>query len=412
MMRVASTCFLLMAAALVLLTACGEQPVRQAPLSTDTPVVFTLYEKDGSGGLAALRANTGLPLWRKQLGNFNWPPVMANGVIYGIVAESAPSTRGVVPFLRSLVAVQASDGALLWRVPEPNLDAVATIVADASIVAVATGSGGLYGLDPATGAQRWHIGGSCGEELVTQNGVVYASIEDPTSLPPNGISFGAGIGLLVAVRASDGAMLWQTPYNMDTRVLAANDHTVFGSMTGAVVAFDAHTGENVAAFPNYGMANYAEPGAVKGYVMAAGETVALIGAYATAVPHLRAVSAVDGRVLWDSPVEFGADAEFPTTVRLTNDLIIGGDGSQILAAVRLSDGSVAWRLPRFGDHGVGTLSETKGVVFATLESAHPEEGPCLRDCTPNILAVDAATGAIYWQREELSAQWIVATDQP
>jgi hypothetical protein len=45
------------------------------------------------------------------------------------------------------------------------------------------------------------------------------------------------------------------------------------------------------------------------------------------------------------------------------------------------------------------------------QTQYLKEGPCLRDCATSLMAVDEATGAVYWQRVEPSAQMIVATNQ-
>jgi outer membrane protein assembly factor BamB len=403
---------MLMAMALVLLAACGLPTERQTPLPSDTPVVFTYYESDGSGGLAALHANNGLPMWKTRVGYFTTPPAIANGVVYGIEGEPKPSPPGVISVEpRSIVAVQASDGKILWRVPLPDSGGPVHIAADASIVAVATWSGGVYGLDPATGAQHWHVVGTCSQGLVVHRGMVYISMMTSTSLPPN-CTFPSTLAHLVAVRGSDGATLWQTLFDYSPAILAANDHAVYGTtIIGTVVGVEAHSGRPLAAFPDNGASLFPAPGAVRGWVVAATEQFVLISPSLGGSRHLWALSAADEHMLWDAPVDFGAAAESPSAVRITDDLVIGGDGTQVITAVRVHDGSIAWRLPRFGDHGVGPGNVTHGVVFAILYAAAYETPPCLSDCVPAIVALDVATGTIYWKRDAPGAQMMVATYQ-
>jgi outer membrane protein assembly factor BamB len=239
-------------------------------------------------------------------------------------------------------------------------------------------------------------------------GVVYIGLMIPLSLTPN-CTFPSTLAHLVAVRVSDGAMLWQAPVDYSDLLLAANDHAAYGTtIIGTVVAVDAHTGHSQAAFPDNGISYAAAPGAVEGSVIAETDQFVLLSPSPGARP-LRALSAVDGHMLWDAPLDFGAGEESATAVRIPVDLVIGGDGTQVITAISVHDGSVAWHLPRFGDHGVGLLSLTYGAVFATLRAAAPETGPCWIDCTPAIVALDAATGAIYWQRDAPGAQMIVAT---
>jgi outer membrane protein assembly factor BamB len=146
---------------------------------------------------------------------------------------------------------------------------------------------------------------------------------------------------LVAVRASDGAILWQTPFDYSDLLLAANDHTVYGTtLIGSVVAFDAQSGQPLAAFPDNGASIIAARGAVTGSVIAAtGQFVLIKGGRG-----LQALSTVDGHVLWDARVDFGAGEESATAVRVTDNLIIGGDGTQVITAVRVRDGSIARHL--------------------------------------------------------------------
>jgi outer membrane protein assembly factor BamB len=237
---------------------------------------------------------------------------------------------------------------------------------------------------------------------------VYIAMMITTSLTPI-CQFPSTLAHMVAVRASDGALLWQTIYEFGYGALAANGHAVYGTTTmGTVVGFDAHTGQPLATFPDNGASYFPTPGAVKGEVVGASEQLVLI----EDGHGLQALSAVDEHVLWTAPVDFVAAEEFASAAHVTDNLVIGAGGTGLISAVRVRDGSIAWHLPRFGDHGAGTLSVTQGVVFTMLTVAAPEDGPCLFDCTPSLIAFDATTGSIYWLRDTPGAQMIVATDQP
>ena len=426
-MRVACTFCLLMATVLVLLAACGASTVRQTPLPSETPVVFTFYGTGGGGGLKALHANNGLPMWKRQVGNLNLPPVMASGVIYGLADEHPPSRPTVI-------AVRASDGKVLWRTPMPNWDSFAYVAADSSIVALMTGSGGLFGLDPATGEQRWHIAGTGEVSLLVHHGVVYATLAIsappgspsglgshltppplPTSTPPGpgGTSLPPGYTYLMAVRSHDGARLWQTPFDLNARPLVANDHAIYGAATGV----DVHTRQVLTPFSPDAVGEPGVTGTVNGWVVAASEQVVLISDNKPRAQHMKALSAVDGHVLWEVPFAFGPSASESNGVQIVGDSIYNVDGNGQITAVRVSDGSALWHV-RFANQNPGSLSVTGGVVFATLYPYHegelliPDIRPCIVGCATSIVSLDATTGGSYWQRDEPAAQVIVATDQP
>jgi outer membrane protein assembly factor BamB len=359
-------------------------------------------------------------MWKTQVGNFYAPPVLAGGVIYGIADRRPPSAPNVI-------AVRISDGKLLWRTPVPNSDNASYVAADASNVALLTHSSGLYGLDPATGTQRWHIPGIGGPGLVVHKGVVFTTLATapipglpasqgaqltlptppPTPTPPStGGPSSPWTALLVAVKASDGAPLWQAPFDLDVQRLVVNDRAVYGTVTGGVLfAFDTHTGKPLTTTSQGGVGSPDTTAFSQGWVMTASERIVLVSDNQPNAPHLRALSATDGTVLWDVPVEFGLSASVPARVQIAGDFIYSVDGNNNITAVRVSNGSVAWQR-HFGQYDPSTLVVRGSVVFTMLAPFIPDIGPCLIDCTPSIVSLDAATGAVYWQRDVEGADYL------
>jgi outer membrane protein assembly factor BamB len=215
----------------------------------------------------------------------------------------------------------------------------------------------------------------------------------------------------VAVKGSDGAPLWQASFALDVRPLVVNDRAVYGTVTGGVLfAFDTHTGQPLIAPSLGGVGSPGADDSSRGWVMTASERIVLVSDNMPNAPHLRALSAVDGTVLWDVPVEFGLSASVPARVQIAGDFIYSVDGNNNITAVRVSDGSVAWQR-RFGQYEPSTLGVTGSVVFAVLAPYVPDFGPCLIDCTPSIVSLDAATGAVYWQRDVEGAGYLAVSAQ-
>ncbi|MDP9347715.1 MAG: PQQ-binding-like beta-propeller repeat protein, partial [Gemmatimonadota bacterium] len=112
-----------------------------------------------------LDAATGEVLWRVDLGERPFSPVVREGVVY-------VGTRGVIPGSSGVlgaghaVALEAETGRLLWKTPIPAPDAPAmggvtgagALTPDLYIVA--SPSGRVYALNRRTGAVRWEYRGS------------------------------------------------------------------------------------------------------------------------------------------------------------------------------------------------------------------------------------------------------------
>src|SRR5260221_14159475 len=125
-MRATRSTGILVAILALTLTGCSAPTLRQTPLFSDSPAVFAYYENDGSGGLEALNASNGQPMWKTHFGNMYAnsysSAVMANGVVYGIADHNFSSVGAAehAPPAPSVIAVRASDGKLLWRGSEPQ----------------------------------------------------------------------------------------------------------------------------------------------------------------------------------------------------------------------------------------------------------------------------------------------------
>ena len=393
-----------MAMVLLLLTACSAPSARQTPPPPDARVVVAFISHDGTGGLEALDVNTGKLMWKTQVGIINYSrPTIEHGVVYAIADEH-------VHIAPHVVAVRERDGKLLWRVPVPNYYPVSSITVDESILALLTRGGDLYALDPATGAQRWHLAANV-LGRVMHHGVIYASAVltghtsglTPVSPSTPGTSTNTSPSphapqALMALNENDGSLVWQGREDLAFIPGAVNDRTIYGwgNPNGAIYAFDVQSGHQLTSSSH---TTEGTPGSnvyASGQLIAATDRFVLVASYQSNPAHTRALSAGDGKVLWDAPVDFLNSAASPAGVQISGDFIYSTEGPNYVTAVRASNGSIAWKRHFGTDDPVG-LSVTGGLVFVALAPQNPYM--CFHHCGHSLVSIDAATGTVRWQHD-------------
>jgi outer membrane protein assembly factor BamB len=408
-----------MAMVLVLLTGCSASSARQTPFPPDTRVVvdFIVISHDGTGGLEALDVNTGKLLWKTEVGMINVSrPTIENGVVYAIAYEYP----GIAPHI---VAVRESDGKLLWRVPVTkysgsSIPGIPLITVDASTVALLFRGGELYALDPATGAERWHLTANLLGDVM-HHGVIYASAvltghaSDPTPGSPvtptaaNITSPSASVPqALMALNERDGSLVWQVREDVAFVPGAVNDRTIYGwgNPNGAVYAFDAGSGRQLTGVLSTAQGTLDSNIYAWGQLLAATDRFVLLADYQSNPVHTWALSAVDGKVLWSVPDSVISHAD----VQITDDLIYSTGGPDDITAVRVSDGSVAWKRSFGSDIPVG-LSVIGGLVFEALAPQNPYM--CFDQCARSVVSLDAATGTVHWQHDVDGAGYLAVPAQ-
>ncbi|TLY52215.1 MAG: outer membrane protein assembly factor BamB [Gammaproteobacteria bacterium] len=162
-----------------------------------------LYAASTTGSIEAFDAATGRSLWHKQAGK-------RSGFIFhrgnnSVRFSGGPSVDGdlvVAGTLEgTLYAFAAGDGADRWNA-QLSSEIISAPAIGGDLVVVRTHDGHIFGLDRATGARRWvydrptvpllSLRGNSAPVLL--DGVVYAGEDN---------------GKVVALRASDGAPLWE-----------------------------------------------------------------------------------------------------------------------------------------------------------------------------------------------------------
>lgn len=180
----------------------GEYPAA-APIAMEGERVFS----PGSTGLYAVDVRTGTQLWRTELGERPFAPVVDKGVIY-------LGTRGFVGNTNVLgaghaVAVDASDGRILWKVPVPDppnspasggVNRAGALTPELFIVAARNGR--VYGIDRATGQVRW-------EHRAFESYVPAAPYESGVGII-DGIAVVANLaGMIEGLDAKNGTLRWR-----------------------------------------------------------------------------------------------------------------------------------------------------------------------------------------------------------
>jgi outer membrane protein assembly factor BamB len=191
---------------------------------------FPLSPTGENAFLYALRASDGGVLWRADLGGdyYTQPsaPVIANGVVYVRAGASRAERAQGNASSAHLYALNSSDGTLLWQYREDRasvtsssgqslkLDAVIyePIVAD-GVVYTSDLFGNIVALQASDGAQLWKKQICKPDELAglaIGGGALFASVNGELKQGVNGgpATIGAP-NLLIAMRAGDGMALWQ-----------------------------------------------------------------------------------------------------------------------------------------------------------------------------------------------------------
>jgi outer membrane protein assembly factor BamB len=358
-----------------LLGACLNQPqstfVRDAPVPSG--MLFTYTADAWAHVLVGARGRDGAPRWRTNIGRrINAPPLVLGTTAYA-EGETLPTPPvGQAPS-DAVVAVRVSDGALLWRTHLPT--ASLTFTVDATSVLAATSDAGLYALDPASGAIRWH-------QAVPL--IPYLTLGQPRAAAGVVLAVGRDRGV-AAFREGDGAPLWA---GQPGGIGAINQTALFGNF-GFNIAYarSLATGRELWEYESARKVNGL---GVAATVLAADDHIVLL-ATDRGVAGLDAAS---GALRWESPATF--DGTYVVAGGAT-PTFFGAHGGRLLA-VRASDGAVLWQtaIQSYTAGSTISMAVAEGALFAMLEGP-----PCFTGgCLPNrLVAVDATSGALAWWRD-------------
>jgi outer membrane protein assembly factor BamB len=361
-----------------LLGACLNQPqttfVRDAPVPAGMLFTYTARGQDAwVDVLVGARGRDGAPRWRTNMGRrINAPPLVLGATAYAEGETLPTATAGQAPG-DAVLALRVSDGALLWRSHLPT--ASLTLTVDATSVLAATSDDGLYALDPASGAIRWHRAVPLSP---------YQMLGQPRAAAGAVLAVGRDMGV-AAFREGDGAPLWA---GQPGGISAINQTTLFGN-----IGFDIAYARSLATgreLWEYESARKVNGLGVAATVLAADDHTVLL----RTDRGLAGLDAASGALLWESPATF--DGTYVVAGGAT-PTFFGGHGGRLLA-VRASDGAVLWQtaIQSYTAGSATSMAVAEDALFAMLEGP-----PCFTGgCLPNrLVALDATSGALAWWRD-------------
>lgn len=269
-----------------------------------------MYVGSVNGAVYALDSD-GRELWKTTLGGQVYAGLAADGErLY------AASTQKLA------AALDPTDGRVLWR---HTLGGVvyATPAVEGGVVVIGTGDTGVvYGLDPATGDERWRLplGDRMGSGLAAADGMLYLPSYDSH---------------LYAAEASSGLLRWQfvAAGPIDSAPLVDGDRLYLKLADDRVYALNRSDGKLLWSTPGSGRALTSKPSNWSPLRMAAGRLV-----FGSLDGRLHALDPADGKPVWASAA--GGERPSPPTPAGEFGYAGGKDGS--LEAIDLDDGQSVW----------------------------------------------------------------------
>ncbi|HET8908994.1 MAG TPA: PQQ-binding-like beta-propeller repeat protein [Ktedonobacterales bacterium] len=354
-----------------LLSACGltsgsgGQIAQGKTTPTTSHSSATVYVSSDS--IYALRASDGVLRWRAVAGDCGGSTIVASGVLYTTAVGA-------------VCALNTQDGSLRWRVTLNGAVHSSLVLADDLLFYVGnpaqdrptTGWIGAVRARDGQAVWRYMVGLVAEAEPVVAEGVVY---------------IGTAAGVLYALRASDGHLLWS--------VATLNHRAIRASVAVAddVVYSDAENGSLSALRASDGHLLWRVNG-VSGMPVVADGVVYLSG-------PLTALRASDGAILWRA-----VQLQTVTGLTVTDGVLYLGtaaieapDGTATggyVYALNLHDGTVLWRAqgeapdppPTFG-----TPLMADGLVYVgSITTAFPTAPPI-----GAVYALDARDGTLRWK---------------
>jgi outer membrane protein assembly factor BamB len=318
----------------------------------------------------ALNAATGKTMWvdssllNSGQGAFEIQPQVTDGRVYLASAYGSGSGGGI------LMALNASTGALLWKFntvigTRPGVQALGVgsggawepplVGADGSVTfgtgnpyqsigdAIAHPSRQLYtdsevNLDAATGQLRWYY------QAVPNDFADHDLQSSPIATTIGGVPViiaGGKVGIVYALNAQTGALLWKSPvgehngHDNDSLLLLTHQLTITYPYTlapgplGGILSNMAVADGSVYVATNDVPVTYTGPSAVLGNKAAGGQT-----------GEIEALSLATGKVEWDTKVDtlpLGA-------ATVSNDLVFTTLYNGVLLALNRATGAIVYRL--------------------------------------------------------------------
>lgn len=150
-----------------------------------------VFVADAAGGVYAYEAESGKPLWQRDLGR---PLAGGPGASRDLVVVGTRDGEAV--------GLRANDGEVLWRSGVTS-EVLAQPAVGADLVVVRVADGRVFGLESETGRRRWLYEQSV--PVLTLRGT-----SSPILVPGQVVLVGLDTGKLVAIAPENGRALWET----------------------------------------------------------------------------------------------------------------------------------------------------------------------------------------------------------
>ncbi len=279
----------------------------------------------------AYQAQSGALLWQHFQGPDGLGMVsISNGRVYD--APLAEASDGSLE-AQTITVLDASSGRVLWHLTIPTQDGfVRDGIAEANgVTYIATNHGSMYAVQAETGQTLWHVSQSA-------SGINDQEITEVTPVVNGGIVFAGSVQHIFAYLASDGKQLWQytsqvyngPPVGMQPFVANGVVYFVSSSPSGTLVALRASDGTLVWQKPQVETAP-------DGLVLVNGLLINLVGT-------LTVWRSSDGGQVWQRTTDNGEGPPGLGSPVVIGDgnIYLGGENG-VIQAFQLSDGTQLWK---------------------------------------------------------------------
>jgi outer membrane protein assembly factor BamB len=299
-------------------------------------------------------ASTGAPRWRYDATRdggspeFHGAPLVAGDVV--LLASDDRAAGGV----GHVYAIEASSGSVRWRT-RIGRGSMADLVRQGGRVYAVTLDDVLVALDPASGKEEWSF--RAGPPLDPS----FLNLQNAPAAVGDRVYFGGADGVLYALSASSGTVLWKSAVGSRilTSVAVVSDKLCFGTRDGRLLLADSSNGTRTAEIQT-GQVPFG-PLALAGdflLVYCTEGEVAVLNAFDPSLAARR----------WSRRAPRGWSSSRPLSWR---GAILAGDEAGELDALAVEDGSVVWARRLDGViRGIGYADDLlfvgtlKGAVYA------------------------------------------------
>jgi outer membrane protein assembly factor BamB len=205
----------------------AEEPIEWVQAVNGHIYVYTSNQSELGGGpafaavLYDLSPSDGSLVWRYPGQNYQEQIYLVgieNGVLYLTDSDQLATSSTQQPIQDELLALNASNGSLMWRYQQSELDSFGFGVAiEHGTIYIAGDDGTLYALNEPDGSLRWHshVADEGFSIMLGDDGNLYASSPDQ--------------GSIFALSSQDGTILWQYGEALQASIITVINGVLYGA---------------------------------------------------------------------------------------------------------------------------------------------------------------------------------------